>query len=67
MSAVVVCYREVICLWHGHHWHVERIACVSELREDLPRAIEVGYGAGDTLSFVLSGFAGETPVYRQAL
>lgn len=65
MSAVAVCYRDVICLWHGGHWQTETIACVSELRDDLPRAIEIGYEPA-VLTFVLAGFIGETPTYRQA-
>lgn len=56
--------REVVCIWHGNHWHNERITCHSELREDLPRCIHVGYD-GAKVPFVLSGFLGETPAYRQ--
>lgn len=57
--------REVICIWQASHWQNERIACASELREDLPRCIHVGYD-GAKVPFVLSGFLGETPAYRQA-
>lgn len=65
MSACVAIYREVICMWHNRRWHTERIACASELRDDLPRALEIGYG-DDTLTFILAGFVGETPTYRQS-